>query len=187
VQYGFFESIWALYVADRGANALAIGLSFSTFAIAFMAMAPIGGRIADRGGQWRWLLAGHLGLAAVITGYGLVPWVPAILALGLCEGAVAAVAAVAFPTLDAFVAGAADPRVQGRVQGAFSSAMMAGAAASALGGSALYAVAPGLPFVAGGAAVALLTLVAIGLIRGAGEPIRLGTIRSAPANSVAAA
>jgi MFS family permease len=163
IQYGFFESIWGLYVADRGGNDLMIGLSFSTFAIANLALAPLGGRLADRGEYPRWLLVGFLGLAAVMAGYGLAPWVPAILVLGLCEGAMAA---IAFPTLDAYLASRADPRVQGRIQGAFSSAMMAGAASSALGGSFLYELAPGLPFVAGGTVLAGLAIVAVGLIRG---------------------
>jgi MFS family permease len=167
IQYGFFESIWGLYVADRGGNNVVIGLSYSTFAIANLALAPLGGRLADRGDYPRYLLVGFLGLAAVMAGYGFAPWVAAILLLGLCEGAVAA---IAFPTLDAFLAARADPRIQGRVQGAFSSAMMAGAASSALGGSVLYKLAPGLPFVLGGAVLAALTLVAVGLIRGAERP-----------------
>ena len=34
LQYGFFESIWSLYVADRGGSDVAIGLYFNTFAVA---------------------------------------------------------------------------------------------------------------------------------------------------------
>ncbi len=169
IQFGFFESIWGLYVTDRGGNDFLVGLSFSTFAVANLALAPLGGRLADRGDYPRWLLVGFLGLAAVVTGYGLVPWVPAILALGLCQGAVAA---IAFPTLDAYLAANADPRIQGRIQGMFSSSMMAGAATSALGGSVLYKVAPGLPFVVGGVALAVVTIVAVGLIRGSGQAAR---------------
>jgi MFS family permease len=183
LQYGFFESIWGLYVADRGGGDLAIGLAFSTFAIANLAVAPLGGRLADRGEPARWLLVGFLGLAAVMVGYGLVPWVPAILALGLAEGAVAA---IAFPTLDAYLAAKADPRVQGRVQGLFSAAMMAGAASSALGGAALYDVALGLPFVLGGAALAVMTVVAVGLIRGAERASR-AEVAGAPVTASAGA
>jgi MFS family permease len=166
IQYGFFESIWALYVADRGGGDVAIGLSFSAFAIANLALAPLGGRLADRGDYPRWLLVGFLGLASVMVGYGLAPRVTAILLLGLCEGAAAA---IAFPTLDAYLASRADPRIQGRIQGAFSSAMMAGAASSALGGSILYKLAPGLPFALGGATLAAVAIVAVGLIRGVGR------------------
>jgi MFS family permease len=171
IQYGFFESIWALYVADRGGGNVAIGLSFSTFAVANLALAPLGGRLADRGDYPHWLLVGFLGLAAVMVGYGLSPWVPAILLLGLCEGAAAA---IAFPTLDAYLASRADPRIQGRIQGAFSSSMMAGAASSALGGSVLYRLAPGLPFVLGGATLAAVAIVAVGLIRGIARTAQSG-------------
>jgi MFS family permease len=184
IQYGFFESIWGLYVADRGGNDFLVGLSFSAFAVANLALAPLGGRLADSGNYSRWLLIGFLGLAAVVTGYGLVPWVPVILALGLCQGAVAA---IAFPTLDAYLAAKADPRIQGRIQGMFSSSMMAGAATSALGGSVLYKVAPGLPFVIGGAALAAVTIVAVGLIRGTAQPARsVTTPATAPAPASAA-
>ncbi|HEY7031199.1 MAG TPA: MFS transporter [Thermomicrobiales bacterium] len=178
LQYGFFESIWALYVADRGGGDVAIGLSFSTFAIANLALAPLGGRLADRGDYPRWLLVGFLGLAAVMVGYGFASWVPAILLLGLCEGAAAA---IAFPTLDAYLASRADPRIQGRIQGRFSSAMMAGAASSALGGSILYTLAPGLPFVLGGTTLAAVTIVAVGLIREVGRTAQSGTEEAAPA------
>jgi MFS family permease len=181
LQYGFFESIWGLYVADLGGSDLIVGLSFSTFAIANMALAPFGGRLADRGEYGRWLLVGFLGLAAVMIGYGLVPWLPAILVLGFCEGAVVA---IAFPTLDAFLAARADPRVQGRIQGMFSSSMMAGAASSALGGSVLYRLSPGLPFVIGGAVLAVLTIVAVGLIGWTAQPAR-STPSPVPASAAA--
>ena len=52
-----------------------------------------------------------------MVGYGLAQSVPVILVLGLCQGAVAA---IAFPTLDAYLASRADPSIQGRVQGAFA-------------------------------------------------------------------
>jgi MFS family permease len=177
IQYGFFESIWGLYVSDRGGNDLIVGLSFSTFAVANLAFAPLGGRLADRGDYPRWLLVGFLGLAAVVVGYGLAQSAPVILALGLCQGAVAA---IAFPTLDAYLASRADPSIQGRVQGAFTSAMMAGAACSALGGSVLYKLAPGLPFIVGGAVLAGLTIFAVGSIRRAEQLVPAGT---APAGS----
>src|SRR4051812_3115853 len=62
LQYGFFESIWGLYIADLGGSDLAIGLAFSTFAVANLLLSPFGGRLADRGDHPRWLLVGFLGL-----------------------------------------------------------------------------------------------------------------------------
>lgn len=167
VPLGLVESIWALFIADKGGSDLMVGVSFSTIAIARMVLLPWGGRLADRGDQARLLLVGFGGLAIVVAAYGASPWLVGILVLGFAEGAAAA---IALPALDAFVAGRADPRMQGRVQGMFNSSMMAGATFSALGGSMLYRLSPGLPFIAGGIIVGLVTLLAVGLIRRSGAP-----------------
>jgi MFS family permease len=144
-----------------------VGVSFSTIAIARMALLPWGGRLADRGDQARLLLVGFGGLAIVVAAYGASPWLVGILVLGFAEGAAAA---IALPALDAFVAGRADPRMQGRVQGMFNSSMMAGATFSALGGSMLYRLSPGLPFIAGGIIIGVVTILAVGMIRRSGVP-----------------
>ena len=168
---GFIESIWALYVLDRGGSELVVGISFSAIAISKLVLQPFGGRLADRGNQPRLLLAGFLAMALAIIAYGLMPWAAGIIVIGFIEGAAAA---LAYPALDAYVASKADPRIQGRVQGTFSSLMMAGATVSAVGGALLYGVAPGLPFVVGGIAMGMLTCVAFVLIRGAmpGYPVQ---------------
>jgi MFS family permease len=160
---GFIESIWALYVLDRGGSELVVGISFSAIAISKLVLQPWGGRLADRGDQTRLLLAGFLVMALAIVAYGLMPWAAGIVVIGFIEGAAAA---LAFPALDAYLASKADPRIQGRVQGTFSSLMMAGATVSAVGGALLYSVSPGLPFVVGGMAMGMLTCVAFVLIRG---------------------
>jgi MFS family permease len=88
--------------------------------------------------------------------------VPFILILGLVEGAI-----VSFtqPVADAYLASVADPRVQGRVQGAFVTIGMAGAAISALLGSVLYDISPVVPFLVGGGVMAALTCVAVYFVR----------------------
>ncbi|HUY98885.1 MAG TPA: MFS transporter [Thermomicrobiaceae bacterium] len=159
---GMFSGVWSIYLADLGASDFKIGLSFSTFSIAYLAMAPMGGRLADSGARWRRLLWANLALGAVIAGYGLIPVVWVILVLGLFEGAISTVAQ---PSLDAYLATVADPRVMGRVQGAYATVGMAGAAISALLGPVLYGGSRVLPFVAGGIILWLLALVAIPLIR----------------------
>jgi MFS family permease len=92
----------------------------------------------------------------------LIENVPFILVLGLVEGAI-----VSFtqPVADAYLASIADPRVQGRVQGAYVTIGMAGAAISALLGSVLYGIAPVVPFLVGGAVMAALTVVAVYFVR----------------------
>ena len=43
VPLGLVESIWALFIADKGGSDLMVGVSFSTIAIARMALLPWGG------------------------------------------------------------------------------------------------------------------------------------------------
>ena len=161
-QTGLFSGIWSIYLADRGASDLTIGLSYSTYSIAFMVLAPFGGRLADRTPRWRKLLVANLLFSLVVASYGVLPSVTLVILMGLAEGAIGAVAQ---PTLDAYLASVADARVQGRVQGAFATTGMAGAAISAFLGSVLYALGAPVPFAVGGTVLALLTLVAAALIR----------------------
>jgi len=65
------------------------------------------------------------------------------------------------PSLDAYLASVSDPRIQGRVQGAFTTIGMTGAAVSAFLGSVLYGIAPVIPFLTGGVVLGLLTAVAV--------------------------
>ncbi|MDI3341904.1 MAG: MFS transporter [Sphaerobacter sp.] len=157
-QMGLFAGIWSIYMDDLGASDIELGLSYSTFSIAYLLVAPIGGRLADAGARWRRLLVANLAIGAVIVSYGVIPSVLAILLLGFVEGAIATVQQ---PSLDAYLASVSDPRVMGRVQGAFSTVGMTGAAMSALLGPVLYGVAPVVPFLTGGVVLCLLTLVAV--------------------------
>jgi MFS transporter, DHA1 family, multidrug resistance protein len=161
-QFGLFSGIWSIYMNDLGASDFQIGLSFSTFSITFMLLAPFSGRLADSSERWRRILIANLFYAGVVALYGLIEVVPFILILGLIEGAI-----VSFtqPVADAYLASVADPRVQGRVQGAFVTIGMAGAAISALLGSVLYGIAPAVPFIVGGIVMFILTFVAVYFIR----------------------
>ncbi|MBX6342238.1 MAG: MFS transporter, partial [Thermomicrobiaceae bacterium] len=187
-QIGLFSGIWSIYLDDLGASDLQLGLSYSTFSIAFLLLAGLGGRLADRPNRARRLLLANLAMAGIILGYGLIPSVTAILILGLFEGTVATIFQ---PTLDAYLAGVADPGTQGRVQGAFSTIGMAGAALSALFSSVLYELGRPVPFLVGSAVLVALTVLAVGLIRQverAGFPLRaaepvtaMGALEDGPA------
>lgn len=161
---GMFTGIWSIYLNDLGASDLVIGITYSTFSLAFLLLTPVGGRLADSGKRWMKILFGNLALGIVIAGYGVVPWVPGILVLGMLEGAIATVPT---PALDAYLASIADPRVQGRVQGTFATIGTFGAACSALFGVWLYDLARFLPFIVAGAILIALTLAAIPLVRAA--------------------
>lgn len=161
-QFGLFSGIWSIYLKDLHASDFQIGLSFSMFSVTFMLFAPFSGRLADHSERWRRILIANLLYSIVIAFYGIIEVVPFILILGLVEGTI-----VSFtqPAADAYLASVADPRVQGRVQGAFVTIGMSGAAISALLGSVLYGIAPVVPFVAGGVVMFILTLVAVYFVR----------------------
>ncbi len=161
-QFGLFSGIWSIYLKDLGASDFQIGLSFSTFSVSFMLLSPFSGKLADRDERWRRILITSLLYGVVIALYGIFQFVWFILLLGLVEGAI-----VSFfqPVTDAYLASVADPRVQGRVQGAFVTIGMAGAAVSALLGSVLYGIAPIVPFVTGGVVLVGMTLVAVYFVR----------------------
>ncbi len=182
VPVGIFTGIWSVYLADLGASEFELGISFTAFSLANLLFLPLGGRLADRTPRWRRLLVLSLALGAVVVCYA-IPSVAAILVLGALEGIVIALLS---PSVDAYLAAVSDPRVQGRVQGAYTTAGMAGAATGALFSSVLYEAGRPVPFLAAGTALLVLTTVAIGMIRGverAGGPMLR---QAAPAGAVAA-
>ena len=175
IQYGFFESIWGTLRRRPGRQRPDRGPLLQHFAVASLTLAPLGGRLADRGDYSRWLLVGFLGLAAVVVGYGRrsrrqSSW------RSVCQGAVAA---IAFPTLDAYLASRADPSIQGRIGGVqLRDDGRRGVQRPRR--LLLYKLAPGLPFIVGGAVLAGLTIFAVSLIRRSEQPIAAGTLRPAP-------
>jgi MFS family permease len=166
---GMFSGIWSIYLDDLGASDFLIGITYSTFSIAFLLMTPIGGRLADTGARWTKILVGNLTMGLLIVSYGVVQWVPGILVIGMLEGAVAT---IPMPALDAYLASIADPRIQGRVQGTFATIGTFGAATAALFGVWLYDIAQILPFAAAGAILIALTLAAVPLVRAAEQSVR---------------
>jgi DHA1 family multidrug resistance protein-like MFS transporter len=167
---GMFTGIWSIYLDDLGASDFVIGITYSTFSLAFILLTPVGGRLADTGKRWTKILFGNLTMATLIICYGIVQSIPGILVIGLLEGAVATIPT---PALDAYLASVADPRIQGRVQGTFATIGTFGAASSALFGVWLYDTAQFLPFAAAGAILITLTLIAVPLVRAAESTVRV--------------
>jgi MFS family permease len=155
---GVTPAIWSLYMQDRGASLLLIGLSYTAFALAASALAPVAGRLSDRYGRWYPLLAG-LGLAGVVyCVYGLRLSPGWILALTLVEGAGLAVARAA---TDGFLADHVPQGLQGRIHALFSAAGTAGSLGGAITSGVLYAVEAGMPLLVMGV---LYLLVPVALL-----------------------
>jgi MFS family permease len=92
---GMPPAIWSLYMQARGASLLRIGLSYTAFALAAVALAPVAGRISDRYGRWHPLLAGLVLAGVVYCVYSLRLPPRWIIGLMLVEGAGLAVARAA--------------------------------------------------------------------------------------------
>jgi MFS family permease len=158
---GVTPAIWSLYMQDRGASLLFIGLSFTSFALAASALAPWAGRVSDRYGRWRPMMIGLALAGAVycVFGWRLPPgW---IVALEVVEGAGLAVARAA---TDGFLADHMPRGLQGCIHGLFSAAWTAGSLVGATASGMLYAVEPGVPLLVEGL-LYLMVAVAVTAVR----------------------
>lgn len=151
---GVYEACWTLLMTSRGAAQWQVGLSWTMFAVAFAAVSPFAGRLADRLDR-RWLAgAACLVSASFIVVYAGLPDPWLLMALGVFE---ALGVAISFPAAQSLLSQLASEDALGRAQGVFttaeSGAMAVGAAASGY----LFGVHAWLPFVTAGVVAALLT------------------------------
>jgi MFS family permease len=167
---GLYDALWSRLLTDRGASALFIGVSLSLFGLPFVALAPLGGRVAERRGP---LLATAVALLiadAFMASYGLVPSPVVIAILGVAE---ACAQSVAVPGAYAAVARVFTDERAATGQGWFSAAGTAAAGIAAVLGAPVYAAfGPGAVF-AGGAVISALIVgcaVAIGSSRRLNAP-----------------
>ncbi len=161
VPVGIFSGIWSIYLDELGASEFVLGLSYTTFSVTNILTLPIGGRLANRRPRWRRIVLLAVVLGLLVLGYG-IPSVPLLLLLGAAEGAVAGLLT---PSVDAYLSSIASRTYQGRVQGAYTTAGIAGAALSALGSSVLYGHGQWVPFAVAGSALVSLAVPAALIIR----------------------
>jgi MFS family permease len=140
---GVGAAVWTIYMADLGATPLVIGLSFTTFAVPIILLAPIAGRMADRHGRYWYVLLGIAvcGVLFVIYGLPINPiW---LVILSVPEGIAAAFARTA---IDGLLADATPPALRGRVQAVYSAAGTGSAFVVATVSGFVYGLYRGLPF-----------------------------------------
>ncbi|HJT57310.1 MAG TPA: MFS transporter [Ktedonobacteraceae bacterium] len=141
---GVLMAIWSLYMLDHGASLPLIGLSYTTYALPVIALAPLAGRFSDRHGRY-WLFLLGLSLTGVIyCMYGL-PSLTAwpLVFISLLEGLAAAFAR---GSLDGFLADVLPAHLKGKVQANFSAAGFLGSLLGATAAGLFYGFLPGLPF-----------------------------------------
>jgi MFS family permease len=163
---GLATAIWSIYVSDLGGSDIVVGITYSTFSIPLLLLASVAGRTASRRPRWRLLLVTSLLLSVFVAGYGLTDSIAVLIFIGVLEGIVVAFGA---PAIDAYMTTIADPRMMGRVQGAFATSGTAGAAVVGWLSAVLYARDHAYPFVFSAVLIVLMVVPAVLLVRRAEE------------------
>jgi MFS family permease len=160
---GIYETIWALFVTDRGGGVGLVGLTFATFGLTTILLSPIGGRIVDRRGPFPFIVGGLVVMAGTMVLYPATP--DPLLYLPLV-----AIEAVGFsflgPATYAVIARGTPVGRSSTAQGVLGAAGTVGTIAAALSTGVLAAVDLSLPFFVGSAVVVLL----LGLTLAVGGP-----------------
>jgi MFS transporter, DHA1 family, multidrug resistance protein len=150
---GVYESCWTLLLESRHATDWQVGLSWTLFAVPFVAMARPGGWLADHADR-RWLVVGSLASSVFFCSlYPFVTNLPLLLALGGLE---AVGLAIALPSAQSLLTQSSAEGELGRVQGLFATSETAAIALSAGVAGALFGLATFAPFVAGAAGAGAL-------------------------------
>ena len=150
---GVYESCWTLLLESHHAHDWQIGLSWTLFAVPFVAMARPGGWLADHLDR-RWLVVGALTSSVIFCcSYPFVGSLTLLLVLG---GVEALGMAIALPSAQSLLTQGSRPSELGRVQGLFSTSETAAIALSAGAGGVLFGVARWAPFFAGAIGAAAL-------------------------------
>jgi MFS family permease len=167
---GTFDTIWPLYLTNRGASTFAVGVSFAAFAVPATLLSAKAGALGDRIGPRRLIVVALLGTAVFAAIYPFVTSVGWLIGLGLIEGIFTISGA---PSLNAEVSRMAGPGQQARTQGVFQTGQFAIQIVGALAGGALFTISP---------TVAFLAISAVCLL-GIGTAALLGPLKVLPVSS----
>jgi MFS family permease len=141
---GVYDICWTLLLVARGASGLAIGISWTLFAVPFVLATKPSGWLADHMDR-RALVLGGIGFSvALCAAYPFIHSVFALVALGALE---AFGFAAAMPAVQSLLTQGSTPSEVGRVQGMFGTSQTACTAVAAAAAGAAFAVASWLPFV----------------------------------------
>ncbi len=150
---GVYESCWTLLLETRHAHDWQVGLSWTLFAVPFVAMARPGGWLADHADR-RWLVVASLSSSVFFC--CIYPFITNLTLLLTLGGLEAIGLAVTLPSAQSLLTQSSAEGELGRVQGLFSSSETVAIALSAGVAGVLFGVAPWAPFVAGAAGAGAL-------------------------------
>ena len=175
---GTYEVCWSLLLKARGAQDWQIGLSWTLFAIPFVAMSVPAGWLVDHFDRRYLVAVSLLASAAFVCTY---PWVHDVTVLIVLVTFEATTVALGAPAMLALLSGAVAPTELGRAQGVVASSQTAATAVAAAVAGPLFAVHTEVPFLAAGAGVVLCVAVLSICWRGvAGRPGSGGISAEAP-------
>lgn len=140
---GAYDTVWSLYLTQRGATTFAVGLSFASFALPAMLLSGYAGTVGDRFGTRRIAVVALLFTAFFAALYPFIASVPWLIGLGLIDGMFTI---SGMPSLTAEVSRSSDPGQQARAQGVFQTAQTVTQIAGALAGGALFSLNPTYAF-----------------------------------------
>lgn len=153
---GTYEVCWTLLLHLRGARDWQIGLSWTLFAVPFVAMSVPAGWLVDHFDR-RYLAGVSLVASAAFAFlYPFIHEVPWLIGLGVAEATAVALAA---PAMLSMLSDNLSALEMGRGQGVVASSGTAATALAAAGAGALFGLGPRLPFLTAALAVVVATVV----------------------------
>jgi len=155
---GMYNSMWAKFLADRGASGFVIAVSLAVFTLPFIVIAPMAGRFVDRVGPLKGSVWGIWIVAIIVMAYGFIGSVLVIILVGLIESVGQALAG---PGTAAAMARASGSRRAGAGQGLARGVGFLGAGLTAIAAAPIYA-AWGARVMFGSAALLMIVLVILG-------------------------
>ena len=84
--FGFYDTVWVLFMQKLGAGAALTGLSITVFAVPLLVLSPLAGRLGDRYGRRRPAVLCTLAVGVIAAAYPLMPGIASVFALGAVEG-----------------------------------------------------------------------------------------------------
>ena len=160
---GCYEACWTLLMTSRGAKVWQIGLSWTLFAVPFVVLSPLAGRMVDRFDRRVLALVAVVAGAGFAAGYPFIASPNVLIGLGSIESVSVA---IAFPAAQSLLADSVDSPALGRAQGFFTTAETAAMAVAAVSAGWLFAVDRWLPFVMAAAACVGIAALLPALWRG---------------------
>lgn len=155
---GLYETIWGLFVVDRGGGVELVGATFAVFGLTTILVSPYGGRVVDRVGPFPFIVGGLLVMVVTMLAYPLVT-------LPILYVPIVAIEAVGFsflgPATYAVIGRGTPDGKSSTAQGLLGSAGTIGTIVAALATGVLAAVDLNAPFFVGAIVIVLLLILTL--------------------------